>query len=106
MRTAVSLAWLATVAVSGWMVTMYFVLRHPGYQWRAAIAAVICIGAALLIPGHPPRPLRIPSAVWAVCLAAFGVWALLSPSDDGWVIVAGLLFIAEGALGTMASVRR
>jgi hypothetical protein len=106
MTVAVTAISLATCAVSGWMGVMYFVLRHPGYEWRAAIAAIICVGAATLVSGRPPAPLRAPIAVWGAALAAFGCWALLSPSDDGWVIIAGVLFVVEGGLAMIASLRR
>ena len=105
MTTIVSLTSIATMLVSGWMTLMYFVLRHPGYQWRAAIAAAVCLGAATLIGGRPLPPLRVPIAIWGAALAAFGVWALAAPGDDGWVLIAGSVFIAEGILAVAASVR-
>jgi hypothetical protein len=106
MKTLVSLVSIATCAVSGWMCVMYLVLRHPHYQVRAALAAVICLGAATLVAGRPPAPLRIPIAVWGAAIAALGGWALRSPGDDGWVLIAGTLFIVEGALAVTSSVRR
>jgi hypothetical protein len=106
MTTIVSLTSIATMFVAGWMTFMYFVLRHAGYVWRAAIAAVICLGAATLVAGRPPAALRIPVGVWGAALAAFGAWALFAPGDDGWVLIAGTLFIAEGALAVLGSVRR
>lgn len=106
MPIAVSLVSIATCAVSGWMCVMYLVLRHPGYGLRAAMAAVICLGAATLVAGRPPSPLRIPIAVWAAALAAVGVLALVAPGDDGWVLVAGTLFVLEGGLGVASSIRR
>jgi uncharacterized membrane protein len=105
MAMLLSVTSMATMLVSGWMTVMYFVLRHPGYQWRAVIAALICLGAAALVTGRAAAPLRIPTAVWGAALAAFGAWALFAPGDDGWVIVAGLLFVAEGVLAVSASTR-
>lgn len=89
---------LATMLVSGWMTVMYFVLRHPGYQWRAALAVLIALGAATLVTGRPVPRMRLPIAVWGVALAGFGVRALVAPGDDGWVLIAGLLFVLEGSL--------
>ena len=106
MPIAVSLVSLATCAVSGWMCVMYLVLRHPGYELRAGMAALICLGAATLVAGRPPSPLRIPIAVWGAALAVVGVLALVSPGDDGWVLVAGTLFVLEGGLGVVSSIRR
>jgi hypothetical protein len=92
-----------TCAVSGWMLVMYFILRHPGYLARAAIAAVICAGAATLLTGRPPRTLRIPVAVWGIALAGLGAWALAGPGDDGWALIAGALFVAEGVAAISAT---
>lgn len=106
MTLIVSLMSVATMLVSGWMTVMYVVLRHPGYQWRAAIAAAVCLGAASLFAGRPPAPLRLPIAVWGAALAAFGIWALVAPGDDGWVLIAGGIFIVEGILAIASSVRQ
>jgi len=106
MMAIISLVSIATCAVSGWMCVMFLVLRHPQYQMRAALAALVCLGAATLVTGRPPAPLRVPIAVWGVVLAALGVWALRSPGDDGWVLIAGTLFTVEGALAVTSSVRR
>jgi hypothetical protein len=105
MSGLLSLTSLATCAVSGWMTGMFFVLRHPGYQWRAAMAATICLGAATLVAGRPPRALRIPIAIWGAALAALGVSVLFSGGDDGWAGIASLLFIVEGVLAVVASLR-
>lgn len=85
---------------------MYFVLRHPGYQWRAAVAGIICLGAVSLVAGRPWRPLRAPVAVWGAALAALGIWALASPQDDAWAAIAAVIFLAEGTLAVWASAVR
>jgi hypothetical protein len=105
MKTIVSLTSIATLLVSGWMTFMYFVLRHPGYLWRAAIAAAICLGAATLVSGRPPAALRMPAGLWGAALAAFGVWALVAPGDDGWVLIAGSLFVVEGMMAVAVTIR-
>ena len=106
MTTIVSLTSVATMLVAGWMTVMYFVLRHPGHLWRAAIAAAVCLGAAALLPGRPAPPLRVPIAIWGAALAALGIYALVAPGDDGWVLIAGGLFIVEGALAIAGGFRR
>ena len=106
MTVIVSLMSLATMLVSGWMTIMYFVLRHPGYLWRAAVAATICAGAAMLVGGRPPSSLRFAVGLWGAAIAALGVWALFAPGDDGWVLVAGAIFIVEGVLAVAGSARR
>ena len=93
-----------TCAVTGWMFVMYLLLRHPGYQLRAVTAAVIFAGAATLLPGRPLRRLRVPTALWGAAVALAGGLALASPGDDGWVIIAGTLFIAEGITAFAASI--
>lgn len=105
MRALVSLASIGTCLVSAWMAVMYVALRHPGYGWRVVMAAVICAGAASLLGGRPVSRLRAATLVWAVALAGVGIWALVSPAGDGWVIVAGALFVVEGVAGTAASLR-
>jgi hypothetical protein len=92
---------ILTCMVSGWMFTMYFVLRHPGYLEQAGMAAVIFIGAAAVAAGawRGPALVRGASAAWAAGLVALGLWALFGDSgDDGWVLVAGVLFVVEGAI--------
>lgn len=83
---------------------MYCLLRHPGYVGRAALAAGIFLGAAALVGGRPAHALRAPAAVWGLALAALGIWALLGHGDDGWVVIAGLVFVAEGAAAVAAAV--
>jgi hypothetical protein len=85
------------------MFVMYLLLRHPGYELRAVLAAIIFTGAATLLSGRPLRALRVPTAVWGAAVVLLGAWALISPGDDGWVLVAGALFIAEGATAFAAS---
>ena len=106
MKMLVSVMSIATAAVSGWMCFMYVVLRHAGYQWRAAMAAVICLGAMSLSAGRPPAALRVPVGVWGLALAILGVSALVSTGDEGWAIIAGALFIIEGTLAVVSTVRR
>jgi hypothetical protein len=104
MRILIAASSFVTCAVSAWMGVMYLVLRHPGYQLRALMAALICLGAASLLTGRPPVPLRLPIAVWGAALAVLGVLAFLAPGDDGWVIVAAAMFVVEGSLAILASV--
>jgi hypothetical protein len=91
---------ILTCLVSGWMTIMFFVLRHPHYLERAALGGVIFLGAAAVAAGgwRGPAALRATLGAWALALFALGVWAVFgNGGDDGWVLIAGLLFIAEGA---------
>ena len=92
---------ILTAMVSGWMAVMYFVLRHSAYLERASMAGLILVGAALasttVWEGSPV--VRGALGLWAAGLACLGLWALFgTASDDGWVIIAGLLFLVEGTL--------
>jgi hypothetical protein len=106
MRIVASVLSLLTSAVSLWMLVMYLVLRHPGFQWRAAVAGAVFVGAISLIGGRPARGLAIPTCLWAVALLGFGLWALTSSNDDGWVLIAGTLFAAESVAALIVSVPR
>jgi hypothetical protein len=104
----VTVASVFTVLVSGWMTVMFLVLRHAQSGERAVMSAVICAGAIVTGVGgwRGPAPLRATLAVWAVALLALGLWALFGNSgDDGWVLIAGMLFVAEGMLALAGVVR-
>ena len=99
---------LLTCLVSGWMTIMFLVLRHPHYLERAAMGTLIFAGAAAVAAGgwRGPLPVRRTLGVWGVALLALGVWALVGGgSDDGWVLIAGALFIAEGAASALGSLK-
>jgi len=46
-RTTLAAIGGVTAAASCWLMVMCFVLRHPGYEWRAGIAALFVIQSAL-----------------------------------------------------------
>jgi hypothetical protein len=97
---------VATSIVSAWMITMYFVLRHPGYLERAGIAGLVLVGAvAAATSAWRQSPIaRSILSVWAVGLAGLGLWALFGPSgDDGWVLIAGALFIIQAVMTLVAA---
>jgi hypothetical protein len=88
-----------TCLVSGWMGTMFLILRHPQYLERAAMSLAVFVGAGAVAAGgwRGPIALRSILGIWAAALLALGLWALVGSSgDDGWVLIAGLLFAAEG----------
>ena len=101
MRTLLTLISIATCIVSGWMASMYLVLRHPAYLERAGVAGLVLVGAALAATHvwHGSPVVRGALGVWAATLALLGLWALVgTATDDGWVIIAGLVFLVEGGL--------
>ena len=87
---------------------MYLILRHPHYLERAGMSLAIFVGAAAVAAGGWRGPIAVRSSlgVWAAALLALGLWALFGNSgDDGWVLVAGLLFAAEGAIVLVSVLR-
>jgi len=97
-----------TIVVSGWMTVMYLLLRHPFYVEHAVVSGLICAGAGCIAAGgwRWRAPLRATLAVWAVALLALGLWALFGDTgDDGWVLIAGVVFAVEGMLSLTGLVR-
>jgi hypothetical protein len=103
MRSSLAVLSAMTCIVSSWMFVMYLVLRHQHYELRAGLAGLIFVGAATLLGGRPLPFLRIPTYVWGAAVTALGVWALAVPGDDGWVLIAGALFAAEGILALLSA---
>ena len=107
MRAALSAVAALSLVVSAWLLVMYLVLRHPGYQWRAAMAlGLIGIGmvaiAGAWLDAAPPV-LRAALVVGAAILAFVGVTAIVGnhrPGGhfEGYLEVAGLLFSAQAVL--------
>jgi hypothetical protein len=108
LRTLLTWLSVATALVSAWMGTMFLILRHPHYQERAALSAVIFAGAVALAAGGIRGPIAVRAGVglWSAALAALGLWALFGGgSDDGWVLIAGILFVAEGSTALLSLLR-
>jgi hypothetical protein len=107
MRVATVFVSAVTCLVSGWMAVMYLALRHPDFGWRVALAGLIFAGAAALGSGlwRGQRPLRAGLGLWAAAMAVLGSLALGGGGDDGWTIVAGGEFLAEGVIGVIATAR-
>lgn len=95
----------ATGIVSTWMITMHFVLRHPGYLELAGIAGLVLVGA-VAAAASPWRGSPIACrmlTMWAVGLTSLDLWALFGASgDDGWVIIAGALFVLQAVVTLVA----
>src|SRR6266850_2173745 len=99
---------ILTCLVAGWMTTMYLLLQHPHYLERAVMGGIIFMGAAAVAAGgwKGPAPLRATLGVWAIALLALGLWALFGDSgDDGWILIAGMLFAVEGAASAVGILR-
>lgn len=108
MTAVVTVFSVLTCLVSGWMGVMFLILRHQNYLERGCMSAVIFAGAAAMAAGgwRGPLPLRATLGVWAVALLALGLWALFgNGGDDVWVLVAGVLFVGEGAASIYRLIR-
>ena len=103
MRTALSAICVFTILASCWLFTMFLVLRHPGFGWRASLAigfiavSVVTLGAARAATA-PGAALRAIVAAGAVLLAGVGCWAIATNVDDGFVDVIGVALIVQSAL--------
>ena len=102
MRTALTAISGFTILASAWLFTMYLVLRHPGFEWRAPLSlGFIAIGLVTIGFSRSRAPgasLRTAAAAGALCLAAAGAWAIATNVDDGFVNLIGIAFIVQGIL--------
>jgi hypothetical protein len=92
-----------TLLACGWMGVMFFVLRHPGFEWRAALSALVMIQSAatlgLLAAGPFARRPRLLLALGACGLLALGVSAFLgneAASDwEGYVAIISIALAVQ-----------
>jgi hypothetical protein len=111
MRAVIASLCLLTILVCGWLFMMYFVLRHPGYQERAALVAGLgAIAAATLVCTllkRPPLWLRASVAAGAVVLIYAGVTTISANHRaghfEGYAEISGWLFVALGASALLRS---
>ena len=111
MRTVIAGLCLLTILVCAWLFMMYFVLRHPGYQERAALVAGLgAIAAATLVCtllSRPPVWLRASVAAGALVLIYVGVTTISANHRaghfEGYAEISGALFVALGASALVRS---
>jgi hypothetical protein len=105
MRTTLTAICTFTILASCWLFVMYFVLRHPGFEWRAALAVgYAATGVLTLLTVYrfsTSAAWRAAAAAGALALGGVGIWAIRTNVDDGFVDLIGLAFIAQSLL-TMA----
>ena len=96
-----------TILAAGWLFTMYFVLRHPGYQWRAVVALLLvgqAVATLAALRRRPTLPLRIVVLAGAAAIAAYGATAVIqnslpaNPHFEGFVNLIGLALLVQGVL--------
>ena len=104
-----------TILAAAWLFTMYLILRHPGFEWRAAQAAgIVAVSVTTLAAVHAARPaawLRATAAAGAIALFAVGTGAIAAnhaagADFDGFADVIGLALAAQSALTLLWLVRR
>jgi len=109
MRTALTAICSFTILASCWLFVMYLVLRHPGFEWRAAVSLGIASLSALTLAtvrtAQPGVGIRVVAACGAAALAGVGIWAIKTNVDDGFIDLIGLAFIMQGVLTIIFLVR-
>ena len=107
MRTTLGILCSFTVLASLWLFTMFLILRHPGFEWRAAVAlgfaAISTITLVAVRTTQPAPVLRGVAATGGAVLLAMGVHALISnhaPGADfeGYLDIIGLAYTLQGSL--------
>ncbi len=105
MRLALRTITGVTIAASLWLFVMYFVLQHPGYQWRAAMTAgFVAVGLFVWIAAGlatPPAWIRALAAASGLAVFAAGAWAMRTNVDEGFVDVISVMLMAQGVLTLM-----
>ena len=102
------LLWIAAsiflVLACSWFVMMEFILRHAGFEIRAAVAALVVLHAALCLVYNRSRAtvLRSPLTLSAIAIFALGIYALYfefrTTDLEGYIFLIALGLIAQGVL--------
>jgi hypothetical protein len=102
MRAAVMALCVFTILASGWLFVMFLVLRHPGFEWRAALSLGVAAISVVTLAGlwKPTCGIALHAAMagGAAALGAAGVWAMKTNVDEGFVDLISLAFIAQAGL--------
>jgi hypothetical protein len=106
MRKALAAICLFTAAASCWLTVMLFVLRRPGYEWRALVATLFVtqsVVTLIALAGYLRGiAIRILVLVGAGGIAIAGVQAMMAnaaaPHGEGYIDVIALALITQAAL--------
>jgi hypothetical protein len=93
---------------------MYFVLRHPGYEWRAAMAALFVVQSALTVTalagwvdGGWVRVAVLVGAAGILIAGGSALQATLGGDHfEGFALVIGLALLIQGALTLVVFLRQ
>jgi NADH:ubiquinone oxidoreductase subunit 6 (subunit J) len=110
MKTTLAAVSAFTLLACGWLCVMFFVLRHPGFEWRAALLALVVIQSAatlvLLAAGSFTGRPRIILAIGACGLLTLGVSAFVAneaASDwEGYAAVISIALAVQAVLTLIA----
>jgi hypothetical protein len=127
LKTALAAIAVFTAAASCWLFVMYLVLRHPGYQAGASMAAIFVAQSVLTLvlvasdgparsSGRPAGPQAVQNGLRLVVLAgACGIaWAgysavsstLSGPHFEGFALVIGAALVMQGLLTLLTFARQ
>ncbi len=107
MRLLLRLVCGFTILAAAWLTTMYFVLKHPGYQAHAMVSASFVAASLVTIAflqlARPPGWLQALVAATAIGLGYAGattVSAVLKPDAhfEGYALVIGAMLVVQAAL--------
>jgi hypothetical protein len=113
MKTTLAAVSAFTLLACAWMCVMFFVLRHPGFEWRAALSALVVIQSAatlVLLAAGPltVRP-RLLLALGACGLLTLGVSAFLANEAardwEGYAAVISIALVIQGVLTLLSCAR-
>ena len=109
MRLAFRSVAVFNVATALWLSVMFLILRHPGFEQRAALAmsiALFCGFAVYAARDGAAGWMRTAGLSGSVVLGACGAWAIyqdLQPqaSFEGFILIIGAMWIVQGALAAL-----
>jgi hypothetical protein len=110
------LLWIAAsiflVLACSFFVTMELILRHPGFEIRAAVAALVVIHAALCLTYSRSRATALRSSLILSSIPTFalGLYALIfefrTTDFEGYIFLIALGLIAQSLLTLINTVPR
>jgi hypothetical protein len=106
MRVVLAAVCAFTLLACAWLLAVFFVLRHPGFEWQAVVSALLIAqsAATLVVLGPGVRALwpRIALALGACAIVAVGALAFVAneqASDwEGYVAVISAALVLQGLL--------
>jgi hypothetical protein len=106
MRIALAAVSAFTLMACAWLFVMFFVLRHPGFEWRAAVTALLIAqsAATLMVLGSGARSAwpRMALTMGACAVAAVGAVAFAANERaadwEGYVAVISAALVLQALL--------